>query len=57
MYLDVLNTISNIKVKYLVHEKSQMAQMVLKCAQMNILEISPKLSFLKTLKLLFCFIF
>jgi len=34
-----------------------MAQMVLQCAQMHILETSPKLSLLKTLQLLFCFIF
>jgi len=58
MYLDVLDTKSKSEseINGLVHEKSQMAQMVLQCAQMQILETSPKFPFLKTLQLLFCFI-
>jgi len=50
MYVDVLNTKgkSESEINGLVHEKSQMAQ---------ILETSPKFSLLKTLQLLFCFIF
>jgi len=57
MYLDVLNTKSESEINGLVHEKSQMAQMVLQCAQMQILETLPKFSLLKTLQLLYCFIF
>jgi len=52
MYVDVLNTKSESEIYGLVHEKSQTAQIVLKCAQ-----TSPKFSLLKTLQLLFCFIF
>jgi len=46
MYLDVLNTKSKseIEINGLAHEKSQMAQMVFQCAQMHILETSPKFS-------------
>jgi len=59
MYLDVLNTKSKSQseINALVHEKSQIAQTMLKCTQMQILETSPKFSLLKTLQLLFCFIF
>lgn len=59
MYLHVLNTTSKSEseINGLVHEKSQMAQMVLQCAQMQTLETSPKFSWLKSLQLLFCFIF
>jgi len=56
MLLDALNTKSESEINGLFHEKSQMAQMVLQCAQMQILETSPKFSWLKTLQLLFCFI-
>jgi len=58
MHLDVLNTKSKSEsdINGLVHEKSQMAQMVLQCAQMHILKTSPKFSLLK-LQLLFDFIF
>jgi len=35
MYLDVLNTKSKSEINGLVHEKSQMAQMVLQCDQMQ----------------------
>jgi len=59
IYLDVWNTKSKSEneINGLVHEKSQMAQMVLQCAQMHTLETSPKFSLLKTLQLFFCFIF
>jgi len=41
------------EINGLVLEKSQMAQMLLQCAQMQILKTSPKFSWLKTLQLLF----